>query len=537
MGIKGYPREQRTLGYILDDKAQKLADKVFIYYKDQTVTYGELSETSNRFANTLISDIGVKKGDKVGVMFPNGPDYVLLQFSIAKTGAIQVPVNTELKQELLSYQVNFCDAEVLIVDEKYFPLLQSISSTLKNVKRVLIKTPEFKREKFTLPKGIDILPYAKLFAGAQTTPGVDINWYDPVAIFFTSGTTGPPKGVVMPHNHHYDMPRTLCECWRLGPEDIVYIWSPFYHGIAQYSSVQPAMLAEGAVAIADRFSASGFWSDIRKYRATAILAVYTMAPILLKQLERGDDAENPLRVYCTIGIAPSIVDTFEKRFGVNVLQIFGSTEHGVVAYTPYGKKKFGAVGPINARDFEVKIVDEHDQELPAGRVGEYVSRAKEPFVRMIEYYKMPEETIKYFRNLWQHSGDLARMDEEGWIYFEGRAKDSIRRRGENISAFDVETVAGFYGEVRECAAIPISGEFGEDEIKVIVVPKGDEPFDLQSFIKFCEEKMPKYMVPRYVEVTDSLPKTGTGKVEKVKLKAQGLTVSTWDKEIGDFVEK
>ena len=518
----------------MDDKAQRLADKVFVYYKDQTVTYGELSKTTNRFANTLIHDVGVKKGDKIAVMFPNGPDYVFLAFSIAKTGAIQVPINTELKQDSLSSQVNFCDAEVLIIDDKFFPLLKSISDNLKNVKKVLIKTADFEKEKFRLTKDIDIFPYENLSQGSEKTPGVDVKWYDPVAIFFTSGTTGLPKGVVLPHNHHYDMPRTLCECWRLGPEDIVYIWSPFYHGIAQYSSVGPALLAEGAVGISDRFSASRFWSEIRRYRATAILAVYTMAPILLKQPEREDDADNPLRVYCTIGIAPSIVEPFEKRFGVKVLQIFGSTEQGVVAYTPYDKNKFEAVGPINTRDFEVKIVDENDVELPVGSVGEYVSRAKEPFVRMIEYYKMPEETVKYFRNLWLHSGDLARMDEEGWIYFEGRAKDSIRRRGENISAFDFETVAGSYEDVQECAAIPISSEFGEDEIKVIIVPKGNKPFDIQAFIMFCEEKMPKYMIPRYVEVTESLPKTGTGKVEKVKLKAQGLTATTWDNEIGDY---
>jgi crotonobetaine/carnitine-CoA ligase len=521
----------------LDDKAQKLADKVFVYYKDKTLTYGELSTTSNRFANTLIHEAGVRKGDKVGVMFPNGPDYVLLAFSIAKTGAVQVPINTELKQDSLSYQINFSDIEVLIVDDKFFPLLQSISDRLKNVRKVFVKAAEFDRSKYSLGNGINLFPYENLFEGLEKSPGVDVHWYDPVAIFFTSGTTGLPKGVVLPHHHHYDMPRTLCECWRIGPEDIVYIWSPFYHGIAQYSSVGPALLAGGAIGISDRFSASRFWSEIRMYRATAILAVYTMAPILLKQPEKEDDADNPLRVYCTIGIAPSIVDTFEKRYGVKVLEIFGSTEQGVVAYTPYDKKKFGAVGPINTRDFEVKIVDENDVELPPGRVGEYVSRAKQPFVRMIEYYKMPDETLKYFRNLWMHSGDLARMDEEGWIYFEGRAKDSIRRRGENISAFDFETIAGSYEGVQECAAIPISSEFGEDEIKVVIVPKADQPFDIQAFIKFCEEKMPKYMVPRYVEVTEGLPKTGTGKVEKVKLKEQGLTKNTWDREIGDYVKK
>ena len=260
-----------------------------------------------------------------------------------------------------------------------------------------------------------------------------------------------------------------------------------------------------------------------------------MTPILLKQPQKSDDADNPLRVYCTIGIAPSLVDTFEQRFGVNSLDMFGSTEQGAIAFTPYDRKKYAAVGPINTRDYEVKIVDEFDEELPPNTVGEYVSRAKKPFLRMMEYYKMPEETVKAFRNLWLHSGDLARIDEDGWIYFEGRAKDSIRKGGENISAFELEAVAGSYEHVEECAVVPVSSDLGEDEIKIYLVPIQKSSLDIRSFMAFCEEKMPKFMVPRYFEVIDSLPKTGTGKVEKAELKRRKLTGKTWDRVRNDFI--
>jgi crotonobetaine/carnitine-CoA ligase len=256
--------------------------------------------------------------------------------------------------------------------------------------------------------------------------------------------------------------------------------------------------------------------------------VYTMAPLLLKQPERPDDADNPLRVYYTVGIADSLIEPLEKRFGVNVIQMLGSTEQGMIAYTPYERKKPGAVGVVNTRDFDVKIVDELDEEVPVGTVGEYVSRAKQPFTRMTEYYRMPEATLAAWRNLWLHSGDAARVDEEGWIYFEGRLKDSIRRGGENISAFELEALAGTHPAVEECAAFAVPSELGEDEIKLCIVPVAGQQVDLAALHAFCARKMPKFMVPRYLEVVAAIPKTGTGKVEKVKLQKLGLTPGTWD---------
>jgi len=355
-----------------------------------------------------------------------------------------------------------------------------------------------------------------------------VQWHDPVAIFYTSGTTGASKGVVLPHNHHFDFGCGLVQCARAGADDVWYVCSPYYHGLAQYMATMPALLAGGGVALAERFSASRFWTDIRRYRASVAWLVYTMAPILLRQPEQADDADNPLRVYYTVGIADSLIGPLEKRFGVNVIQMLGSTEQGMIAYTPYDRKKPGAVGVVNSRDYEVKIVDEFDEELPVGSVGEYVSRAKRPFIRMTEYYRMPEATLAAWRNLWLHSGDAARVDEEGWISFEGRLKDSIRRGGENISAFELEALAGTHPALEECAAFAVPSELGEDEIKLCIVAAAGREVDLAAFHAFCVQKMPKFMVPRYLEVVQAIPKTGTGKVEKVKLQKLGLTPRTWD---------
>jgi len=522
MQIEDFPKERRTLGRLLTEQAQRLGEKVFLQHERGAVTYAELDRTTNRVANALRA-AGVRKGDKVAVMLPNCPEYVVLQFAAAKAGAVQVPVNVELTSELLAFTLDNCDAEVLIVDESFASRIASCGRKLKHV--------------FVLGSNRGTFhAYEELLAGSDTPFDPGVAWHEPVAIFYTSGTTGVSKGVMLPHNHHFDFGCTLVQCARASADDVWYICSPYYHGLAQFMSTVPALLAGGGIALADRFSASRFWGDIRKYRATVAWMVYTMAPILLKQQNHPDDADNPLRVYYTVGMAASLVEPIEKRFGVNVIQFLGSTEQGPVAYTPYDQKKYGAVGIVNTRDFDVRIVDELDEELPPGAVGEYVTRAKRPFVRMIEYYKMPEATLAAMRNLWLHSGDAARIDEEGWIFFEGRLKDSIRRGGENISAFELEALASTYLGIEECAALAMPSELGEDEIKLCIVASGEPPFDFAALHAFCVREMPKYMVPRYFELLPSLPKTGTGKVEKVKLQKLGLTSATWDAKSGTFLK-
>lgn len=521
MRIEDFPKQRRTVGKLLADQAERLGDKMFLQHADGTMTYAALDAATSRAANALRA-AGVKKGDKVAVMLPNCAEYVVMQFAVAKAGGVQVPVNNDFTPELLALTLANCDAEVLVIDESFLPKLAASGRSLKHV---FVRGGS--RGAF---RAYDELLQA---SDARFDPGVA--WHEPVAIFYTSGTTGASKGVVLPHNHHFDFGCTLVQCARAGADDIWYVCSPYYHGLAQFMSTLPALLSGGGVALAERFSASRFWSDVRRYRATVAWMVYTMAPILLKQPERADDADNPLRVYYTVGIADSLIEPLEKRFGVRVLQMMGSTEQGPVAYTPYDRKKPGAVGMVNTRDFDLHIVDEFDEELPVGSVGEYVSRAKRPFVRMTEYYKNPEATLAATRNLWLHSGDAARIDEEGWVYFEGRLKDSIRRGGENISAFELEALAGTHPGVEECAAFAVPSELGEDEIKLCIATPGGQALNLAAFHEFCRHKMPKFMVPRYLEVVDTIPKTGTGKVEKVKLQKRGLTAATWDANRGAFV--
>jgi crotonobetaine/carnitine-CoA ligase len=534
--MKLYEGDQRVLGFILEDKAKLLRDKVFLYYKDEKITYEEMNEKTRRIANTLIKELGIKGGHKVAALLPNCPEFVFLHYAIAKTGAIQVPINPEAKGHLLAHLINNSDSQVLIIDQQFVPNVKDIEHNLEKLQRLIIRRTEPGQEVLTFDKKFEIGFYEDLLRGSTELPQVRVRRVDPSAIFYTSGTTGPAKGVVLPHNHNYDIAVKMAQMGRFTPEDISYVCLPYYHGSGQYFGSLVAMVGEGSMVLAERFSASRFWEEIRKYNATHTFTIYTIPSILMKQSERPDDADNPLRVVWGAGILPEIHEAFERRFNLKFIDMYGSTEQGTIAYTPYEERRIGAVGPINEQDYEVAIVDDEDEVLPQGKVGEIVSRPKKPYLRMMEYYNMPEATLEAYRNLWLHSGDLGFIDEDGWLHFVGRKKDAIRRKGENIAAYEFEGVVVNHPSVKECAAIPVPAEIGEDEVKVVVVLKKGVKLTPQELIVFCQEKMPRYMVPRYVEFRESLPKTATEKVEKVKLKQEGLTADTWDKDRGDYIK-
>jgi len=531
--MKAYAHNERVMSCILDDKARTVGSKVFVRHHEDKVTYEDLSAGSTRIANFLIRELGVKSQDKVAVILPNCVDFFFVQFGIAKAGAVMVPVNVQAKLELLTHFLNNSDAEIVIVDEQFVPLLRSIEAAIPRVKTLIVRSPGSKP--VTFPARFRLIPFQELFSGPSTPVERRADWCDPVDIFYTSGTTGVSKGVFLSHNHHYTFGLAIASNSRVGADDVMYICLPLSHGMGSYMSIMPMLLCEGSIGLGDRFSASRWLSEIREYGATVTWAVYSMAPILLKQPEEPDDADNPLRVYLFSGMPPDVVEPFEKRFGLKVIESYGATESADIAHSLWDKRKRGAVGPINSEYYDIKIVNEWDEEVPVGEVGECVSRCKHPYTQMTEYYKMPEETVKAFRNRWLHSGDMCRVDEEGWLYFVGRGKDTIRRRGENISCYELETILSACDGVPECASIPVPSSLGEDDVKVVVALREGKVLTYRDIMAYCEEKMPKFMVPRYIELVKALPKLPNEKVDKERLKRESLTPTTWDAETGGLV--
>jgi len=292
-------------------------------------------------------------------------------------------------------------------------------------------------------------------------------------------------------------------------------------------AVMSALWVGGSLALAERFSASKFLEEAKRYRATYFTYVGTVLTILCKQPEKPDDGDNPLRLAFGGGAPKNELRIMEKRFKVKIYEAYGMIEAGcITTINQKGEIRFGSVGK-QRHCFEVRIANERDESIPDGEVGEILVRPREPFVMFDGYYNMPETTLKSYRNLWFHTGDKARMDEDGYLYFEGRVKDTIRRKGENISSEAIEHVLNAHPKILESAVVGVPDDIAEEEIKAYVIPKEEESITPQSVIDWCRKGLPNFMVPRYIEFTKRFEKTGSEKIRKFKLKEKGIG-KAWD---------
>jgi crotonobetaine/carnitine-CoA ligase len=517
-------RKDWTLGRLLEEKAWKNKGKTFLLFENESVTFDQFNEMANRVANSLL-DLGIRKGEKVAIMLPNCPDYLYLWFGIAKMGGVMVPINVSWKGELLNYILNHSDSETVVVEESLFSQIEEILGTCPKIRRIFIRGGEGRP-----PKGGHHLK--ELFEAPSDEPQISLTPHDPFEIMYTSGTTGRSKGVVRWPEYIILRGLRTVRYMGYGEEDTLYTCLPLYHGNAQNLTAMPALLANARLALGKRFSASNFWNDTRRYGATVFNFVGTIIPMLYKQEPKSNDADNPVRLARGGGIPPKIWRDFENRFDLTLVETYGTTEGGSIWNMPGGK-----IGSIGRAPYfnEARIVDEADQELPLGKIGELIIRPRDLEEKWVEYYKEPEATKEKFSGGWYRTGDLAYQDEEGWFFFVGRKKDVIRRRGENISAAEVELVIMSHPNVLECACFGVPSELGEEDVMVCVVPKPGMSLSPQELSSFCENRMAYFMIPRYMEFAERLPKTPTERIEKYKLKATRPNANTWDREIGGMI--
>lgn len=515
-----------TMGSLIRSKAEKNKDRVFLHFYGQQITYREEDEISNRFANKFI-EIGIKRGDKVAVMLGNCPEFIHTWFALGKMGGTIVPINTALKGDVLSYLINDSGAETIVTTHEFYEQIESVKDELKNIKRIILDIrgapPDFKEPK-------EYIPLEELYKGSKHDPPTheQVSPTDPVEIMYTSGTTGRPKGVEFP-NMMLAIGDMFQGHLQYTSDDVLYTCLPLFHGNAQVATVATAIAADASVALGRRFSASRFWDEIRMYNATEFNTLGAMIPILMKQPERPDDADNPVRIVFDAGCPPDIWPKFEKRFNVEIWEWYGAVDSGVTFNLPVSKGgKLGSIGKP-APLYEVRIVDENGNECPPYVVGEIVTRGILPHMRGPKYTNPEITKEKVDEEGWTHTGDLGYRDEDGFLYFVGRKKDMIRIKGENIAPYEIEKVINAHPKVLECAAIAVPSELAEDEAKVCIVLKEGETMTPEEVWKWCEERLPYFMVPRYVEFKDSLPKTETNRVIKYKLKEEGITPTTFDR--------
>lgn len=511
-----------TLWRSLERQAEAHSDRPLLRFRDSVETYARLRERALQSAGAFVS-VGVDVGDRVCLMLGNSPDYVHAWFGLTQIGAVKVPLNVHLKGDGLAYIVRHCEARVVLVEADLVPRLREVLSQLPLVDRVIVRG---EAEALTDAE----VSWSDLLSGAGPSREATAHPTDVAAILYTSGTTGPPKGAALSHRAYLNSARYFADDMvGATPEDVLYTSLPLFHINAQAHTVLPAMLRGGTAALGERFSASAFWNEIRAHRATIFNSLAAMVPILLKQPELPADRDHGARLTACAATPKDLWQPFEERFGVRIVEGYGLTETaGFCVANPRGAARVGSIGkPMGF--VEARVVDEDDREAAADVPGEIAVRALGPHVLMEGYYRMPDETAVAMRGGWFHSGDRGYRDADGYLYFVDRVKQSIRRRGENISSWEVERIVNAHPAVLESAAVGVPSDLGEEDVKICVVLRPGVELDPLELVRWCEPRMAYFMVPRYVEIMAELPKTATERVEKYKLKERGVA-GAWDRE-------
>lgn len=522
------PSAQRTLAGILRQKSELHPDKEFVVFEDGSWTYAAFETLTGKLARGLVSQ-GIGQGDKVALMLQNSIEFMGIWFASARIGAVEVPVNTNIRGPLLRHILHHSDSRIIVVHSDYLESLQRVIAEVPQLETVVVVGDPAQMPDTT----VRVLRFADLETDIGPLPDVSVDAMDPAAIIFTSGTTGPSKGVVLPHNYFWWF-GTRCAALRdVCPGERLYTCLPLFHANAQAVTVVPALVS-GETAILDtHFTASGFWQRLRDFGATQFNYIGGMIPILMKQPPRQTDRNHSLRIGLGAAAPKNLWTDFEGRFGVKLIECYGQTEDCVATINPLGATRIGSIGKAEW-GFEMEIHDDDGHAVPDGTVGEIVVRPSRPGIMMSGYYKMPDETLDVFKNLWFHTGDFGSRDADGYFYFVDRKKDAIRRRGENISAFEVELVLNEHPDVQECAVFAVPSEVGEDDVMAAVILRPGVTLDPEALIRFCEGNLAYFAIPRYLDFRTEFPKTPTHRVEKYKLRDTGVTPTTWDREAAGY---
>jgi crotonobetaine/carnitine-CoA ligase len=486
----------------------------------RTLTYAD-AHREGRGWQARLAQLGVVAGDPVAVMLPTWAVTATAWIGIARLGAIEVQVNTQLVGRLLSYVLADSGAKVLITAARHVEALAAVLADAPAIETVVVVDDAAAGA--ALPVAAVPGPDAETLAPEEFA--VPQPW-DLGTVLYTSGTTGPSKGVMMPWAQLHATATNVAPEGDLGPDDAFYAPYALYH-ITGKTSLYTMALYGGRVVLRERFRTADFWSDVAEHRCTTTVLMGVMAQFLHREPGPAR-VETPLRNVIMSPMIPE-VEAFKERFDVRVRTMFNMTEVAVPIVTPgwdlHDTESCGRLRPgIHAR-----VVDEHDQEVAHDTVGELIIRADEPWTLNAGYWRNPAKTAEAWRNLWLHTGDAARQDADGNFYFVDRMKDAIRRRGENVSSLELELEVLACPGVLECAAVGLPSEYMEEDIKIVVVAQAGVQITGPELVAFLTDRVPRYMVPRYVELVDALPKTPSEKVRKNVLREAGVTATTWER--------
>jgi carnitine-CoA ligase len=524
--------EQQTVNGLLD---RRLADDPHGEYLDvcgTKLSAAEVASAANRLANTLAA-MGVRPGDRVATLVENSAEALLAWWGIVRGGAVAVPINTAYKGEYLRHQLTDSGSRVLIVEASLADRVARISQDTPALEHVVVIGGAAE------PPGVTVHTWDDALGSDDAEPGVSVRPADLATFIYTGGTTGPSKGCMLSHNYHEVLTRQIGICWRRTADDVVWTPLPMFHFNAIVTAVLGPLVYGGRAAIYRRFSVSNFWPEMNRTGATVTSTLGTMAYLLAHDVDRPEmpqsgapEANTSLRL---IGAAPLPVEVdsiLRERFGIETFSgAYGTTEASLVSWQPPGvRNKPNGAGVINDEFFDVRIFDDDDNELPRGTDGEIVLRPKRPHTMFEGYWGRPEATVEASRNWWYHTGDIGRVDDEGFLFFVDRKADYLRRRGENISSFEVERVLMGHGSLADVAVHAVPSEVTEDDLKITATLVEGATLTEEDLFRWCIDQLPYFALPRYIEFRDELPRSPVGRVLKRELRDEGPNAATWDAE-------
>ena len=520
---------QRTVVHILREQMAADSGRAWIVTEDKTYSVSDMDERSERLAGGL-ARAGVETTDPVLVMLPNGIEFIDCWLALAKLRAIQVPVNTSYFGAMLQHMLRDSGASHIVVHANFLTALGEAFAAIPDVKA--LTTVIVVGGHISVPdqlSGLTVLDYADVLDGGTGTGNAERPFpaqSEIASIMYTSGTTGASKGVMVSHAHSYRY-AAGDNALELARGDIYYAPLPLFHIAGQWAVVYSCLIRGATAVLKPRFSINDFWSDVDRFGVTATFMLGAMGSMLYRTTP--GQRLSALKKVLMTPLIPEFREFCEK-FGVRVTTSYASTEVNGVISSGFDPPNGETCGKVRTDWFEVRLVDENDEEVPVGAVGELVVRPKTPWVVMAGYWGRPAETVAAWRNLWLHSGDLLRRDEDGYYYFVDRSKDAIRRRGENISSVEVENAINANPEVLESAVVAVPSELTEQEVLACVAFQPGHDLEPEELHRRLAGALPKFMVPRYLKIIDTVPKTPTGKPQKFKLKENLDITSLWDSQ-------
>jgi crotonobetaine/carnitine-CoA ligase len=521
--------DECTLVELLDARLRSAPDDRYLDVAGTELTAAGVADRAGRIAACL-ADLGVGPGDRVASLLENSPEAVLSWWGIVWAGAVAVPINTAYKGDYLRHQLADAGARVLIVQGDLAERAVRVAPEVDPLEHVIVIGEGPADYPSATAHRWDALLEGDPVGAADVRPG------DLGTFIYTGGTTGPSKGCMLSHNYHAVLTRQIGYCWQRGPDDVVWTPLPLFHFNALTTAVLGALVYGGSSAIDRKFSVSRFWPEMNRTGATITSTLGTMAYLLAHDEDRPEmprsgasGANTTLRLLGAAPLPEEIDTILRSRFGIETFSGgFGLTEASLVSWQPPGvQNKPNAAGILNTEYFDVRLFDDDDHEVPRNAEGEIVLRPKRPHAMFEGYWGRPDATVEAERNLWFHTGDIARVDDDGFLFFVDRKADYLRRRGENISSFEVERVIMRHGGLADVVVHSVPSEMGEDDLKITATREAGSTVDEAELFRWCIDELPYFALPRYIEFRDELPRSPVGRVLKRVLRDEGVTESTW----------